>query len=200
MRHRLCAVAGAVLFSSSCATPSVVFLVPVDAAPELIDDLAGYYRENLKLDVQILDPVEVNAEAFDRERRQYVAEELIELLRDTHGVHAKSGPVIGVTSGDMYIKEVRWQFAFSRRQAPYAIVSYARMDPRRLGEMAGRERLLRRLRKMTTRNIGVLVYRIRMTPDPTSLMYQEILGVDDLDRIDEDLVRAGFPVAPPAGS
>jgi hypothetical protein len=39
-----------------------------------------------------------------------------------------------------------------------------------------------------------------MNPDAASLMYQSILGVDDLDRIDEDLVRAGFPVLSTGGS
>jgi hypothetical protein len=33
----------------------------------------------------------------------------------------------------MYIEDRPWIFGFSLRQPPYAVVSYARMDPRRLG-------------------------------------------------------------------
>jgi predicted Zn-dependent protease len=202
MHRWLCAAAIAgLVFSPSCARPSVVHLVPIDAAPGFVDTLAGYYRENLGLDVQILEDMETDSRVFDRSRGQVVAEDLLALMRDRHSGRTQAGPVIGITAGDMYIRgHPSWQFAFSWRDRPYAVVSYARMDPRRLGEMAGRERLFRRLRKMTTRNIGVLAYGIAMNPDETSLMYQHILGVDDLDRIDEDLVRAGFPVVSTGGS
>ena len=133
--------------------------------------------------------------AFDQARRQLVAEELVQMLRDRHKGGGRSRVVIGVTSWDMYIRARPWQFGFSWREAPYAVVSYARMDPARLGEPHGEERLLRRLRKMISKNLGVLMFRLGPSTDRTSLMYQDIMGVDDLDRIDEDLARSGFPVA-----
>jgi hypothetical protein len=67
MHRWVCAAAlAALVFSSSCARPSVVYLVPIDAAPDLVDALAGFYRENLGLDVQILEDLETDSRVFDR--------------------------------------------------------------------------------------------------------------------------------------
>ena len=43
-----------------------------------------------------------------------------------------------------------------------------------------------RLRKMVTRDIGVLVLRRPSSDDPHSVLYYEILSVPDLDRLGED--------------
>ena len=196
-----CAAACALLVSACAARPArVLYLVPIHAAPELIESLAAYYRDRLGVNVQLPGAVQVDSLAFDTSRRQLVAEEAIKLMRDRYAALAASGPVIGVTSWDMYIRDRPWQFGFSWRQPPYAAVSYARMDPARLGEGPSGDRLAGRLRKMVSRNVGVLLFGLGTNADRTSLMYQDIMGIDDLDRTDEDLARAGFPIVKPAGS
>lgn len=201
MRRLLCVAAVSALLSSSCVitrVDPVLYLVPIHAAPELMDALAAYYREKLGLNVQTLAAMQADSLAFDQARQQLVAEELVQMIRDRYRGQVRSGSVIGVTSWDMYIRSRPWQFGFSWREAPYAVVSYARMDPARLGEPESRDRLLRRLRKMISKNVGVLMFRLGPSTDRTSVMYQDIMGVDDLDRIEEDLARAGFPA--PQGS
>jgi predicted Zn-dependent protease len=190
----LTAAATAVSTSCGSAGPGRLSLVSMHAtAPELVETLAKYYRETLAVDVEILPALQPDASAFDQERQQFVAEALVTLLRDAHADRGRSGAVIGITSRDMYIRRLPWRFAFSLREPPFAVVSYARMDPVALGGPGNRDRLESRLRKMVTRNVGVMIFRLGMNADATTLMYQDVLGVDELDRIDEDLTRAGFP-------
>jgi predicted Zn-dependent protease len=179
---------------SSAAQRGTLYLVPILATPDLLDALSAYYQQNLALDVQILPALEPRASTFDPDRRQFVAEELVKQLRTSQGGNSRLGAVIGVTSKDMYIRELSWRFAFSLREPPYAVVSYARMDPVVFGRAPDRDLLLKRLRKMVTRNVGIMIFGLPRHADPTNLMYRNVLGVDDLDKLDEDLSRAGFPV------
>jgi hypothetical protein len=94
----------------------------------------------------------------------------------------------------MYIEDRPWAFGFSWREPPFAAVSYARMDPQRLVGIPNEQRLQTRLRKMISRNVGIMLFGLKPHTDRNNLMYQDVMGVDELDRLDEDLVAAGFPV------
>jgi len=198
MRLRVIAIwslAFGLLALNSCGRqPRHLYLVPMHAAPELVQPLALYYREHLGLEVEILPALQPPTAAFDEQRRQLIAERLIDMLRATYAQQARSGSVIGITSWDMYIADRPWQFGFAWRQPPYAVVSYARMDPVKLGGVANRDRLLARLRKMVSRNVGIMLFRLELNANRDSLMYQDVMGVDELDRLDEDLAAAGFPI------
>jgi predicted Zn-dependent protease len=173
-----------------------VYLVPLHAAPELMNALASYYRERLPVDVVIHGNMQVDTASFNAERHQLIAERAIAMLRAAHPIDGKSNAVIGVTSWDMYIQHRPWLFALSSRDPPYAIVSYARMDPVRLGNVPNPDRLLSRLRKMVSRNIGVMLFQLPLNAERSSLLYQDVMGVDELDRLEEDLPAAGFPAPP----
>ena len=151
------------------ATPAGVAWWSIHAAPELVASLATYYRERLGVDVRLPGAVQADSLAFDSLRGQLVAEEAIKILRDRHGALAASGPVIAVTSWTC-TSAIAPGGSHSRRGIRLTIVSYARMDPVRLGEAAGRDRLASRLRKMVSRNVGVLLFGLAMNPDRTSLM------------------------------
>src|SRR5574339_348664 len=83
-------------------------------------------------------PLEFDATTFDARRSQVSAERLIQDVRVRYP-KLDADPrvrVIAITPLDMYIEEVpQWRFAFSRRSADqrFAVVSYARMNPRNLG-------------------------------------------------------------------
>ena len=98
--------------------------------------------------------------------------------------------LIGITPLDMYIEAMRtqWLFAFSTRSTDqrYAVVSYARMDPTHLGEARNDTLLRSRLRKMVARNIGIMYFGLQTSENPRSVLFRNILGVDDLDRMTED--------------
>jgi predicted Zn-dependent protease len=186
--------AALVLTDCSPRRATTLHLVPLHAAPELLDSLATYYRKSLGLEVQILPALQPPTAVFNDTRRQLIAEGLIRMLRTTYAANARTGIVIGVTSWDMYIEDRPWAFGFSWREPPYAVVSYARMDPQRLGGLANEHRLLARLRKMVTRNVGIMMFGVKTNANRDSLMYQDVMGVDELDRLDEDLAAAGFPL------
>lgn len=90
----------------------------------------------------------------------------------------------------MYMKAMRdrWRFTFSLRSRDrrVAVVSYARMDPKNLGEPADAEVLQSRLRKMVLKNIGIMYFGLPASGNPRSVLYGNILGVDDLDRMTEE--------------
>jgi predicted Zn-dependent protease len=178
-----------------------VYFVPIHAAPELVDSLRDYYREQLGLEIEVLPAVQADALSYDPERRQLIGEELVRVLSDRYAHLTTDGRavVMGITSWDMYLRSRPWQFAFGYRSAPYAVVSYARMHlPAARGDSPSDAFVLPRLRKTVTRYIGVLAFHIGLNSNRQSIMYQDIMGVDDLDRLDEDLAAAGFPVKPVA--
>jgi predicted Zn-dependent protease len=66
-----------------------------------------------------------------------------------------------------------------------AVVSYARMDPAYLGITPDEELLRSRLRKMIFKNIGMMYYSLPVSRDPRSVLYGNVLGLDDLDYMSE---------------
>jgi predicted Zn-dependent protease len=122
-------------------------------------------------------------------RQQLVAEELIALVKRHHPRLAadREAILIALTPYDMYIREYTWQFAFAWRQEwRFAVVSSARMDPVNFGEPADAELLHGRLRKIVSKNIGMMHYRLPQSTDRNSVLYGPILSLDDLDSIGED--------------
>jgi hypothetical protein len=75
--------------------------------------------------------------------------------------------LIGLTSQNMYIAQYGWNPSFSwRQEGKYAGVSSGRMD---LGKQPVSDDQIRtRMRKMVTKNIGVLYYHLKQSDDPRS--------------------------------
>ncbi len=95
--------------------------------------------------------------------------------------------MIGITENDMYIRKFSWLFAFSyRAENRFAIVSSARMNPVNLGKPNDPALLQTRVRKMITKNIGILYFHLPQNNNPRSVLYRSILGIDDLDGVGED--------------
>ena len=95
--------------------------------------------------------------------------------------------VIGLTSEDIFIQRYDWDFAFSLRQDNrVAVVSMARMDPVNFGEPANEALLNTRLRKMVTKHVGILYFGKSPNTNPRSVLYKDIMGLDDLDAMGED--------------
>ena len=107
------------------------------------------------------------------------------MIRGTYTAAADpQGVVIGFTAEDLRI-EARpdWGWAFGWRDGSLAVLSSSRMQPR-LPVPGGLEAT--RLRKMTTKYIGVLYFGLSESGDPRSVLYGRILGVSDLDAMGED--------------
>jgi len=68
----------------------------------------------------------------------------------------------------------------------FAVVSTARMDDAAWGRAPDGQRLEIRLRKMVTKNLGILYFALNQTSDRRSVMFGPILGLRDLDSAGED--------------
>lgn len=165
-----------------------IYFVPLgDFSPAKVEALAAYYRDKYGIVSETLHAVPISPASVNPERGQLVAEAAVELMKASapNLVEDPQAILIGLTSEDMYIYEYTWQFSFSwRQEGRYAVVSDARMSIRTRGAPAGVE--MSRLRKMVTKNIGVLYYRLPTSDHPRSVLYKDIGGVEELDYMGEE--------------
>ena len=162
-----------------------VYLAPFGDFPrEDADALVAHYLEKFDLTIEVLPSIPVPEEAMDAGRDQLVAERLLDAIAANEAVAANpDAVVIGLTDIDMYIAARTWGYAYGLRSGgTRAIVSSARMD----AGFATEERRHQRLRKMVTKNLGILYYGLAVSDDPRSVLYRDILGPQDLDYASED--------------
>ena len=172
-----------------------VYFVPIGSFPQRdAAALASYFDHRFLLRTGVLPTEALPGAAFDRRRRQYVADKLIGVLHKPAG---DPRVVIGLTTEDMYwAGKPSWRYTFSIRSPQgFAVVSSARMDPEAQGLLSDPGLRMRRLRKMVLKDIGVLAYGRSPSHDPRSALYDAILGPDDVDYMSTD-----FDPRAPAGA
>jgi predicted Zn-dependent protease len=132
--------------------------------------------------------------AFDPNRGQLNADTLLATLARRYPVSGAQTVIVGLTDFDMFRGlEPDLRFVFSTRaRSGYAVVSAARMGQGLLERVLRRDRKEERVRKMVERNVGVLFYKLQLRPDSSSLLRDEIGGVDDIDEM-----RGGLSFASP---
>jgi len=167
------------------------YFVPLGDIPSLsLESLVTFYKRKFGLAIKTLPGLQLERSSVDwQQRRQFVAEELIEFMERGYPRLANDPRVIliGITEFDMYIRKYTWQFSFSyRAQNRFAVVSSARLNPVSFGQPADQTLLHTRLRKAITKNIGILYFHLPQSNDPRSVLYRSILGIDDLDRVGEE--------------
>jgi predicted Zn-dependent protease len=145
--------------------------------------LVAHYRDRLGIEVDLLPTLSIPAEAIDPARNQVIAEQLTMAIRQHPVAADPGGVIIGLTNADMYIASKSWLYAYSLRVADkYAVVSSARMNA--FG--ADQAQQMERLQKMVTKQVGILYYGLSPSSDPTSVLYDNINGPLDLDRVSEE--------------
>ena len=171
-----------------------LYLIPLGGFPaEQANDLASFYQNKYGLRVETLPNVNLTPSAINRERKQLIAEETVEIMKLANP-NLKNDPnaiLIGLTMEDMYIAKLNLRFSFSfRDQGKYAVVSCGRMVLPQTGRFklhpASEELVLSRLRKMVTKNIGILFYHLPQSDDPRSVLYRNVGGIEELDNMGED--------------
>jgi predicted Zn-dependent protease len=168
-----------------------VYLVPLGAPdPPFLDSVAAHLEQRYRLRVVKLAGLPLDESVVDNRRRQLVAEPLIALMRREYPREAedRSAVLVGITAHDLYIASyTKWRWAFSyRMDERFAVVSTARMDDAAWGGATDAQRLEARLRKMVTKNLGVLYFGLVQSSDRRSVMFGPILGLSDLDSIGDD--------------
>jgi predicted Zn-dependent protease len=167
-----------------------LYFVPLgDFSAARVKDLASYYQSKYGLLVETLPHVHLPPAAMNPERQQLIAEEAVEIMKQANP-DLKNDPqaiLIGLTNEDMYIAKYDWRFSFSwREQGKYAVVSSGRMNLP-LGRNPVSEDLIRtRLRKMVTKNVGILYYHLAQSDDPRSVLYRNVGGISELDYMGEE--------------
>lgn len=181
--------------SAAASLPKVegkkIYFVAIGDFPERVaQDLVGYYRQKYNLEIQVLKTIPADPQVFDASRQQVKAEPLVASL---HGAfpevtHNPGAVLIGFTMADIYPISMNWQFAFGWRNGDLhtAVVSAARMNLHYAGEPADVAKPEVRVRKMTTKDIGLLYYGLPQSDNPHNVLYNQIGGIEELDQVGED--------------
>jgi tetratricopeptide (TPR) repeat protein len=176
--------------TASSLDERTAYFIPLgDFSSPAADEMATYYKRKFGIGIVCLPAIPLDASTFDGHRHQLIAEDVIELIKRTYPKLAEDphAVVIGLTESDMYIREKTWQYAFSYWvDSRFAVVSNARMNPANLGRPASAEVLNTRFRKMVMKNIGVLYYQMSPNSNPKSVLYNNIDGIEELDRMGEE--------------
>jgi predicted Zn-dependent protease len=170
---------------------SRICFVPIaDFPTEKIESLVRYYRQKYNLEIAILNRIPVDSGTKDDSRQQLVAEKLAESVRSGVPKYAHDPKVIliGFTAEDIYPVSQNWRFAFGWRlgSTNSAVVSTARMGLHYAGEPSDPTLPDTRLRKMVTKDIGILYYGLSQSSNPKSVLYNQIMGIEELDEVGED--------------
>ena len=163
-----------------------LYLVPLGEFSKLAaEELASYYKTKYGISAETLPTVHIPPSARNAEREQLIAEEAVDLMRRVNSEISRNPDaiLIGLTSEDMYISQYDWRFSFSwREQGKYAVVSSGRMNLGRVSEAEIRTRL----RKMVTKNVGILYFHLPQSDDPRSVLYRSVGGIRELDYMGEE--------------
>ncbi|MGA2021909.1 MAG: hypothetical protein ABSH02_15050 [Candidatus Sulfotelmatobacter sp.] len=181
--------------ASAALAPAVegskIYFVPIGDFPsEQLKPLVQYYRRKYKLEIGITNSIPVDPGTRDGSRPQLMAENLVSSIRNDVPEQGAdpSAILIGFTSEDIYPTSQNWQFAFGWRitSARAAVVSTARMSLQYEGQPLSFDLPGTRLRKMVTKDIGILYYGLPQSENPKSVLYDQPMGIQELDQVGEE--------------
>jgi hypothetical protein len=166
-----------------------IYLVPIGPYPQVVFDyLRDCYARRFGLDIRTLPEIPIDASTVNSQRNQLIGERLLDELDRKYSSLASRGAVlIGFTKVDMYIlSQPDWRWAFGVGGSRSGVISTARFAVRMDDEEVTTSVILSRFRKALGRYLGYLYYQLPLSSNPQSLMYRQMLGIDDLDAISED--------------
>lgn len=173
-----------------------VYLAPLDGRSAiLLAPLPAYYQAKLGIRVGILPMVTPPASVEDAARKEAVGSRLTSFLEKSHPTIADDPRtvIIGVTSQEMEA-EIYGQHrdhATNLREGVYvAVISLWPIEPRSAAARANPLVLSIRLRKAVTRDIGLMIYPLTMSNDPTSVVYSTRGTPSDIDMMGENFRNA----------
>ena len=183
-----------------------VCLVPTGAtSKESIETIADDLRAILGVDIQIAPPMPLPADTYDRARGQFsagrITDYLLEQYATADGVSQRL--LVAVTPVDIYTSRIpHWRYAFGTQGkigdgSTVAVISTYQMYsvnavhilrlPLVLIYDRNYDRREERAEKLLTKYAGYALFDLKPSNDPKSVMYNNILGVDDLDRMGDTL-------------
>lgn len=168
-----------------------IYFVPIgNFHRDELESLTQHDHDKYGLEIAILPSIPLDPSTRDESRQQLMAEKLVESVRAGVPDYANDPKaiLIGFTSEDIYPTSQNWQFAFGWRQGSTrtAVVSTRRMSLQSIGEPLDLNLSVTRLRKIVTKDIGILYYGLPQSQNPSSVLYSQILGIQELDNVGED--------------
>jgi len=165
-----------------------VYLLPFEGFPEEVAGaVAAVLSQETGLNVQSSLAVPLDRAVFNKERKQYVSESLLDPLQQARAAQSyvtEKTVFVGLLDGDIYPESGDWNYMFSHHWPDrISVVANARMIPS--GFMpSSQARILygERLLKMVKRAIGIQYYGYKRSSDTNSVMFSPILSLQDLDR------------------
>lgn len=184
----------AFLLASGCKKPEKaydIYFVPIGDAPiSEIQGLVSHYREKFGLESTVLPALVPTASNRNADRQQLIAEALAASMHTAYAEYLQnnSSILIGITSEDMYPLSQDWQFCFGWRigEIRSVVVSTARMNLQYEGEPIAVANGTARVQKVVTKDIGILYHHKNASNNPRSVLFNGILGIEELDLVNED--------------
>ena len=187
---------------------SKVCLIPLCGTPsDLLEILKSDLYKNVGVVAEILPPIPVPEAALDRRRNQYNAEVLWNYVNATYwsrDIALNGSLLVAITPVDIYIPDQEnWRWAFGtagsvESGAGFALLSthrmaagnVSRLGPVPLGISTGRNSALEgeRAIKMVHKYVGQVYFRMPLSGDAHSPLYNHIRSAGDLDRMSRELV------------
>lgn len=166
-----------------------IYFMPIGPLPRRhLDAVVHYFRKQTRLRVEVLPMVPVLPEMLEPVRNQLVAEKVIAAaLKSLPKITLNPRAVmIGITPMDMFTMERDWKYVYAKREGAHCtVISSARMTLDGKGQRVDEETYLARIRKMVAKTIGLQFYGLDTNWDRNSVMYGNVNGMADIDRIDE---------------
>lgn len=163
---------------------TIVFIPTDDFPISTLETLSAFFYNTYGLEITIGPRLTLPPMTYDLNREQFIAEKILDEVKKGYSWIPSEKPFIPIafTKSDMYIEKYNWLYAFGFRRDWRVIVSTARMDYGFLNIWtANQETQDVRLRKMVTKNIGALYYRLPLSDNCRNAMYGKVGGPRDLD-------------------
>jgi hypothetical protein len=183
--------------SRACDLPGKrVCLLPIGGVPkDLVDHLVGYYRERYQLELHVMQPTGLGLSFSEGHPGQLSTQGIRELMHRMYPELSKDQEVvfIGLTTVDVFppsTPRFKWVFGqvfgtLDTGAQNSAVLSIFRMDPISYGRVRNDDLRNTRVRKMMNKYIATMYYGVPTTGNPSSITYDNIRGLGDLERMNE---------------
>jgi YD repeat-containing protein len=173
-----------------------VYLIPLGDVEDLgLSELPIYYREKFGLVVELLAPVALDDRVRDFETGRLIAEEFEELMkrRLPRLYSDESAVLIGVTNEDMYIRGLgpSSMYNFFVVRGRFGVVSSYLLHRRRVPVQEELELVRTRVRKLISRDVGIMAFQLERISDPTSVLAINIGPASNIDLVVESFEGLG---------
>lgn len=174
---------GAVVRPSQLHGDGRVYLVQLGPhhMPYAVVELAAWLRETYSLDTQVLSPLPLDAYTYDATRHLYLAEQMLEEIKQKHPELANDpkAVVIGFTDEEMYAATEHQSNTFTLRGDNHlAIITAHDMEAFHVDALLAlptpEARFINRLQRILLKDVAMLYWHLPRNNNPDSVLYSSL--------------------------